>query len=579
MFVSSVETDVLIVGAGPAGASSAVFLSKHGVRNIVISRHRSTATTPRAHHTNQRTMEALRDAGLERQCMSQASFGASNEHTFWLRSMVGEELARSYAWGNNPMRKGDYEAASPCRISNLPQNQLEPILFCEAARLGSHVRFEMELLSFEQDEQGVTALLLDRMTQSHLNVRAKYMVGADGARSGIVEKLGIPLTGREGLGSAISVFCEAELSKYLTDRQAALYHIVPTGSSKWGPLANFRMVRPWDQWVASLMRPASASDPDEREIEARLHEIIGAQVPIKILDKSTWSINDLIASHYSVGRVFCMGDAVHRHSPANGLGSNTCVQDAFNLAWKLAFVLQGKASARLLDSFNLERQPVGRQVVKRADKSLGINNDLWNFMIGNKEHAMSSIEYQSLLGTSEGRVKFRSLLKAFPFENHAHGVELNRHYVSNAVVEDDKREPVAEDDDELFYHPNTRPGAPLPHVWLGKREAGPRVSSLDLAGKRRFTMFSGHGGERWREAARAVLDDTSVEIVVILIGPYLDYEDLYGRWSELSAIQEDGCVLIRPDLYVAWRCDKMPADPIMTLSAVMRELLGSRERN
>src|SRR6266403_3693927 len=112
-----VETDVLVVGAGPAGASSAVFLGKHGIANIVISRHRSTAITPRAHITNQRTMEALRDAGLERECMASASPASFIENSFWLRTIAGEELARAYAWGNDPLRKGDYEAASPCRMS------------------------------------------------------------------------------------------------------------------------------------------------------------------------------------------------------------------------------------------------------------------------------------------------------------------------------------------------------------------------------------------------------------------------------------------------------------------------------
>src|SRR6266404_6687411 len=139
-----VETDVLVVGAGPAGASSAVFLSKHGVRTIMISRHRSTSETPRAHITNQRAMEALRDAGLEPTCRAVATPAQYMEHTFWLRTMVGEEIARIHAWGNDPARLGDYASASPCSMCDLPQTELEPILVSEAARLGSHVKFDTE---------------------------------------------------------------------------------------------------------------------------------------------------------------------------------------------------------------------------------------------------------------------------------------------------------------------------------------------------------------------------------------------------------------------------------------------------
>jgi 2-polyprenyl-6-methoxyphenol hydroxylase-like FAD-dependent oxidoreductase len=117
---ATIETDVLIVGAGPAGGSSAVFLGKHGVRNLVISRHRSTSETPRAHITNQRAMEALRDVGLEPACRAVATPGNYIEHTFWLRTMVGEEVARTAAWGNDPLRVGDYAAASPCGRYDLP---------------------------------------------------------------------------------------------------------------------------------------------------------------------------------------------------------------------------------------------------------------------------------------------------------------------------------------------------------------------------------------------------------------------------------------------------------------------------
>ena len=575
-----VTTDVLIVGAGPAGAASAVFLGKYGISTIMISRHRSTAKTPRAHLTNQRTMEALRDAGLERECLARSSPGSNIEHTFWLRSMVGEELARCYAWGNDPARKGDYETASPCRLCDLPQTELEPILVTAALRLGSHVRFGMELLSFQQDQNGVTALVRDRVTGEDVEVHAKYMIGADGGRSRVVEQLGIPLIGRKGLGDVITVLCEVDLGDYLAHRHAALYQIVQPASSKWGAITNFRMVRPWDRWVVSLMRAdASAlTDPQIGEIEEQVRAAIGAPLPVKVLeDVSVWSVSDAVASHYTVGRVLCMGDAVHRHPPSNGLGSNTSVQDAFNLAWKLAFVLQGKAHSRLLDSFNAERQPVGQQVVARATKSMGLFWDAVSFMVsGEKGH--SPAEYQELLRTPEGRAGLRRVIFNMRHENHAHGVEMNRQYVSGAVIDDGTPVPVRERDEELYYQPSTRPGAPLPHVWLGKRTPGPRLSSLDLAGKQRFTIFTGHGGDRWREAARHVSEQIGMDISVVSIGPFLDYEDLYRQWNALSEIDDSGCVLIRPDLYIGWRCPAMPDDPTGRLSRVMKAILGRAEK-
>jgi len=159
-----VETDVLVVGAGPAGASAGLFLAKHGIKTLVISRHRGTAETPRAHIVNQRTMEVMRDVGLESACVALASPSSHIAHSFFLRSMVGEELARTWAWGNDPSRKGDYELASPCAMCDLPQTRLEPVLVTEASRLGAHVRFGWELGTFSQDKSGVTAEIVDRLS-------------------------------------------------------------------------------------------------------------------------------------------------------------------------------------------------------------------------------------------------------------------------------------------------------------------------------------------------------------------------------------------------------------------------------
>ena len=572
-----IETDVLVVGAGPAGASSAVFLGKHGVRNIVISRYCSTAETPRAHITNQRAMEALRDAGLEPACRAVATPSQYIEHTFWLRTMVGEEIARIHAWGNDPARLGDYASASPCGVCDLPQTELEPILVSEAARLGSQVRFNTELKSFEQNSDGITATLVDCLTGQTVTVRSKYLIGADGARSRVIEQLGIPLIGQHGLGSAFNVLCDMDLSDYVTHRYASLYAVIQPGSSIWAPVGIFRLVRRWDRWLVGLIVPEGAGrpEPTPRDVEERIRGLLGhPTLPFKILHTSRWTINDIVAERYSEGRVFCMGDAVHRHPPTNGLGSNTCIQDAFNLAWKLALVIQGKAHPRLLDSYNAERQPVGCQIVARANKSMVQNAIVWDLLGAGTRRVTSPSEHAAVFDTREGRATLRTEIDKMKYEYHAHGVELNRQYVSGAIIDDKAPIPPYERDPELYYQPTTRPGASLPHAWLGSRMPSPRISTLDIAGKGRFVLLTGPGGQAWCTAASTVAQAMGVELGVASIGPYLDYEDLYGTWRRSCEVEEEGCVLVRPDLHVAWRSTTLPADPAATLTQVMRQVLG-----
>ena len=572
-----VETDVLIVGAGPAGAATAVFLGNHGVRSLMISRHGGTAETPRAHITNQRAMEALRDAGLEEQCMKQASPSAHIEHSFWLRSMAGEELARTWAWGNDPRRSGDYAMASPCLMSDLPQTRLEPILATEAARLGVDVRFGWELQSFEQDDEGVTAIIVERLSGQPVTVRARYMVGADGARSRVVERLGLPLVGLHGLGSVFNILCDVDLSRHVEHRHGSLYSVIQPGSSYWAPVAVFRMVRPWNQWLVGLIVPQAAGKPEptEEDFEERIRESIGDDsLLIKILSTSMWTINDVYAERYAEGRIFCMGDAVHRHPPTNGLGSNTCIQDAFNLAWKLALVVQGKAGPALLDSYGAERQPVGQQIVARANKSFLQNNTVWDLLGGGTRTVMEPGEHAAVFDTREGRATLRAEVDRMKYEYHAHGVEMQRSYASGAVIPDGSPEPEVGEDSELVYRPNTRPGSVLPHVWLNHRSPGRRISTLDVAGKGRFMLFTGPGGEAWRDAARQAAAATGIDMGATSIGAFCDYEDPYGWWADYAGTDEDGAVLVRPDHIVAWRAQKVPGDPAGALTAALRTILA-----
>ena len=283
-------------------------------------------------------------------------------------------------------------------------------------------------------------------------------------------------------------------------------------------------------------------------------------------------------TRYSNGRVFCMGDACHRHPPSNGLGSNTSIQDAYNLAWKLALVLKGKASPSLLETYDDERAPIGEQIVERANKSIEEFGPIFDALglldAEDEEQMWANMEERKEASPEarEQREKLREAIELKNYEFNAHGVEFNQHYRSAAVVSDGMPEPAYERDPELYYHPTTWPGARLPHCWLGHE--GRKVSTHDLAGKGRFVLLTGIGGETWKEAAKEVGERTGVKIACFVIGPGREVLDLYDDWARISEVAESGCVLVRPDAHVAWRRHEVSDDCTSELVRVMDRVLG-----
>ncbi|MBV9454851.1 MAG: FAD-dependent monooxygenase [Rubrobacter sp.] len=577
-----IETDVLIIGAGPAGLSAALFLSEYGVQNVLLEKYQWMSNTPRAHITNQRTVEIMRDMGLEEAIAEKATpQGLMGDQVFCI-SLAGEELGRLLTWGNHPSRKADYDLASPSKICDLPQDLFEPILLDAAATRGTSVYLNTEYLSLEQDENGVTATVRDRFADDTYQIRTKYLIGADGGRSQVAEDIGLPMEGQMDIAGSMNIVLHADLSKYVLHRPSVLYWVMQPGSDIGGiGMGLVRMVRPWYRWLLLWGYDINEPPPDIDEEEAiRIaHNLIGDDtIPIEILDISLWGNNHLYATHYSNGRVFCMGDACHRHPPSNGLGSNTSVQDAYNLAWKLALVLKGKANRTLLETYNDERAPIGRQIVERANKSIEEFEPIFEALglsaTKNEEQVRTSMEARKE-DTPEAREQRQSLREAIQLKNYefnTHGVELNQRYRSAAIVSDETPEPVYERDPELYYHPTTWPGARLPHCWVGYKER--KVSTLDLAGKGRFTLFTGIGGEIWKEAAEEVSARTGVEIASFVIGPGREVLDLYDDWARLSEVPESGCVLVRPDAHVAWRRQTVAEDCTGELAGVIERIVG-----
>ncbi|MFI0938698.1 FAD-dependent oxidoreductase [Streptomyces sp. NPDC021020] len=577
----TVETDVLVSGAGPAGAAAGALLGAYGVRAIVLNKHGSVANTPRAHITNQRTMEVLRDLGVEddakRASMPQHLMG---EHV-WATSLTGPELGRLRTWYTHPTFKAEHDLASPTAVCDLPQDRMEPILLGAATRRGTTVRVNTELLSFTQDDDGVTSTVLDRVTGEEYRIRSKYLIGADGGNSRIMAQLGIPLEGEMGLGGSINIVFEADLTHLVAHRPGDMYWFVQPGVGHDGNgVGVLRAVRPWKKWMAVWGYDVEQGAPELTEDFGRavVHQLIGDDtVPVTVESVSTWAVNHVHATDNTAGRVFCAGDAVHRHSPMNGLGSNTSIQDSFNLCWKLALVLRGQAGPELLETYRDERLPVARQIVERATASNGLIPPLFMALhlppAAGPEALGAALE--TLRAPTEEGTRMRAAFDAAVRDTllcfNSHGVETNQNYRSAALVTDGVPAPVAPRDEEIHYFATTYPGRHLPHAWLlaGQR----KVPVIDLCGHGRFTLLTGVRGAHWREAAAGAAAETGVDIDVVSIGRGCDYEDRYGDWADVCGIGEDGAVLVRPDHIVGWRSADGGDDPSGALLGVLRAIL------
>jgi 2,4-dichlorophenol 6-monooxygenase len=581
-----VETDVLVVGSGPAGAATALFLATYGTRTLLVTKYGALSDTPRAHITNQRTMETLRDMGLEELLMREATPWENMGNTTYCTSLAGEELGRVSSWGTDTARHADYLLQSPCTMLDAPQTITEPVMMRAAQARGAKVRFDTEYLSHVQDGDGVTTTVRDRLTGGEYTVRSKYLVGADGARSKVAADLGLPFEGPGAVGGALGIIFEADLSRFVAHRPSVLYWMVQPGAEKEGVgLGVLRMIKPWTEWMLMWGYEAAAGPPqftDEfvRELAVKL---VGTDdFTMRVTSSSPWTVNHHFATTIAAGRVFCAGDAVHRHPPTNGLGSNTSIQDAYNLAWKLHHVVRGLAAPALLDSYDAERAPVARQIVERANQSIADTGRILT-ALGVEDTTDVDVLQRQLAkrkepGAEGGKIRqaLREAIAYKSYEFNAHGVEHNHRYASAAVVPDGTPMPEFTRDPELYAQATTWPGAKLPHTWVTR--GGHRVSTLDLAGHGAFSLWTGIGGEAWIGAAAAITAETGLPITVVSIGPGHELEDPYGTWAELCEIQDDGVLLVRPDLYVAARHPAGPPSPAEAdrwLRSVVAQVLGA----
>ncbi len=549
---SEIVVPVLVVGGSLVGLATAMFLAQHGVEVLSIEKHHGTAIHPRAGYFQLRTIELMRIAGIEDRVRAAAlelyePDGGLNA----VETLAGREIANYI-----PNINGGVEDVSPARRLFMPQQVLEPILLQRAREFGARFQYSTELVGFEQDDDGVTATVRNVNDGSEQSIRSRYMVACDGNRSPIRESLGIEMAGHGLMSRSVTIYFRADCSAALRGRNLGViyvnnpqvrgfFRLEKTGLGGFlvvftvgdinEPGARFVADIITDEMAAQLVRDA-VGDPD---------------LEVDVLDVDKWRAIAEAATTFQRGRILLAGDAAHTMPPTGGFGGNTGIQDAHNIAWKLALVLGGKAGSSLVDTYDQERQPAGAQAIEQAYNRYVLRSD-------------------PDLGT-EG------MHEAIP-DMH---VEFNR-YRSTAVITD----PGYVDDGASDIDPRRSmglPGTRAPHVAL--TGGGTTLSTLDLyVGD--FVLIAGPDGGAWAEAAAAAAGELGVNVLSYAVsrssgsgstagdlvdqstGPVAPFWTTYG-------IESSGASLIRPDGYVAWRAERHTPDATDRLTSALRQVLST----
>ncbi len=583
------EVPVLIVGGGACGLTTSLLLSDLGVRHLLIERHSSTSILPKAHYLNQRTMEVFRQHGVADAIYAVGTPAANMGKVRWRTSLGGDgpldgkTFYEIDAFGGGKIAP-TYAQDSPCLSSNYPQVRLEPLLRGHAEkRAPGMLRFSHELIGLTQDDDGVSASIKDVVNDRTYKVRAQYLVGADGGKT-VGAMLGIVTSGLSGVARIVSSHVAADLSPWWDEACLITWFINPEGSGAFGSGAMVPMGPTWgkhsEEWIIHFSFPPEGGDSiDEESVKLWLRALLKLPMPdLNVHKVSHWTLEAVLAERYGAGRVFLAGDAAHRHPPTTGLGLNTAVQDAHNLAWKLAAVIGGCAGRKLLDSFEAERQPIGRRNVDWA-MFTAMNHSVLDAGMGfspmqsaELRHATFETFFADTPMGATRRARAAEVFETQRTEFQAHDLEIGFCYAQGALIDDGTPAPIP-DPMGGKYQASTRPGQRLPHAWLSRD--GQRLSSHDLSGSDgAFVLITGNDGAAWQSAAGAVAQGLGVRLVQASIGVGQVYADADGRWEKVREISEQGAVLVRPDNHIGWRSLGAARDASRELDAALRAILA-----
>ena len=526
---------VVIVGGGPVGLSMAILLQRFGVDFVLLERSPTTTDHPKARGTYTRTMEIFRQWGIDG-LMKRHALPDGADFFAFCESMTGHEWGRTTPEPNL--------GHSPCWKIIQSQDTVEQELLAHAkkSKVGRFL-FGHEFLHYAESADGiaVTGRRLD--TGETLTWQARYLIAADGAASSVRRQADIEMRGPATLAVMANEFWQADLSQVRDSATCAGWRVYAKDSPY--PITTVLNTNGKDRWLNLLPvgretdeRTGARSDAEVVQLARTVSGLPNLEV--KVINRSVWRMSRQVAANFRRGRVLLVGDSAHRFPPNGGYGMNSGIQDAHNLAWKLAFVLSGRASARLLDSYESERRPIAES---NADFSL--------------HNAMRFNHCDEAL-RSGNRERIEFWIRDSDNHIHSIGQSLGFCYEDGAVIPDGTGRHVMR---ARWYEPADKPGMRFPHLWL---DLARRHSTLDWF-DREFVLVAGPRADAWMEAARQVSGRNGRVVQARQL------EDAHEKDGLL--LGQHGAVLVRPDGHVAFRMPWTPTDPAAELSAVLSKLL------